>query len=180
MAKEKFLDPLSGNEVPKVDDAVAIGEDLQFQERWWTFEKVIWSFFVLILLADVLGVFGRGWLAKAKCGGPENGLVVDYERVLRASTPSIMDIHIQPDAVQDGAVQVFVSDTIVKQLGAQRVAPQPLRTEIGNKGLTYTFPVNGMPAEIQLALEPSFPGVHEFTLQVPGKAPLHERVVVVP
>ena len=65
MAKEKLLDPLKGDEVPKVDNAVAVGEDLEFQERWWTFERVIWSFFALILLADMLGAFGRGWLAKA-------------------------------------------------------------------------------------------------------------------
>lgn len=180
MSHEKFLDPVRGDEVPKIDDAVAIGEDLRFQERWWTFEKIIWSVFLIVLLADVLGVFGRGWLSKAKCGGPEAGIRVDFERVLRASTPSIMDIHVDADAVQNGTVKLYVSDTVVKQLGAQRIAPQPERSEIGNKGLTYTFPVNGTPAEVQIALEPSFPGVHTFVLQVPGKALLNERVVVVP
>ena len=180
MAKEQFLNPVSGDEVPKIDGAVAIGEDLNFQERWWTFEKIIWSVFVLILLADVLGLFGRGWLAKAKAGGADSGMMVDYERVERASTPSIMDIHLQPDAVAGGAVRLFVSDTVVKQLGNMRVAPQPQSSEIGNKGITYTFPVNGMPAEVQFALEPSFPGVHEFTLQIAGKTPVNGRVVVVP
>lgn len=180
MAKEKFLDPVSGEEVPKVDNAVAIGEDLQFQERWWSFERVIWSVFALILLADVLGGFGRGWLAKAKLGGAGTGVTVDYERVERASTPSIMDIKFQPDAVTNGAVQLFVSDTVVKQLGAMRVAPQPRDSVIGNGGITYTFLAHGMPAEVQLALEPSFPGVHRFTLQVPGKTAVGGHVVVVP
>ena len=153
---------------------------LAFQERWWTFEKAIWSVFALILAADVLGAFGRGWLAKGKIAETGSGVVVDYERVERASTPSIMDIHIQPDAVAGGAVRLFVSDTIVKQLGNMRVAPQPQSSEIGNKGITYTFPVNGMPAEVQFALEPSFPGIHRFVLQVPGKSPVNGRVVVVP
>ena len=180
MAQEKFLNPMTGDEVPKVDNAVAIGEDLAFQERWWTFEKVIWSIFALILLADVLGLFGRGWLAKAKTGGPGTGMLVDYERVERASTPSIMDIHLQPEAIENGSIKLFVSDTIVKQLGNMRVAPQPQSSVIGNKGITYTFPVSGMPAEVQFALEPSFPGVHEFTLQVQGKPSVNGRVVVLP
>ena len=77
---KKLFDPVSGNEVPKVDNAVAVGEDLRFQERWWTFERVVWSIFSLILLADVLGVFGRGWLAKAELNNGNSGMHVKYER----------------------------------------------------------------------------------------------------
>ena len=134
----------------------------------------------MVLLADVLGLFGRGWLAKAQAGDESSGLHVNYERVERAMTPSIMDIHFNPSAVQNGAVELFVSDTLVKELGTQRVAPQPRESVIGDGGITYTFPVKGMPAEVQLMLQPSFPGIHTFTLQVPGKTAVGGRVVVVP
>lgn len=177
----KFTDPLRGDEVPKVDRAVAIGEDLGFQETWWKFERAIWIFFLLILIADVLGVFGRGWLAKAKLNIPGSTLAVDYERVERASTPSIMRIRFLPGSEHDGAVHLFVNDKLLKELGTQRVAPEPERSVVGNGGVTYTFPVQGDgETEIQLALEPSFPGLHTFRLQVPGKQPVSARVAVVP
>jgi hypothetical protein len=177
---QSFTDPVSGNEVPKIDDAVAIGEDLKFQERWWKFEHVVWWFFLLILLADVFGVFGRGWAAKAKLMEPKSGMFVDYERVERASTPSIMKIQFGPDSVVNGQIQLFASESLVKELGTQRVVPQPEHSVIGNGGITYTFPAQGGVQDVQLQLEPSFPGVHKFTLQVPGKQAVGGRVLVVP
>ena len=180
MAEKKLFDPVSGAEVPKVDNAVAIGEDLRFQERWWTFEKVIWSFFALILLLDVLGVFGSGWFANARLEVPGSGMLVDYERVERRATPSSLDVHFAPDAVQNGTVQLFVSDTLIKQLGTQRVAPQPRESVIGNGGITYTFPATSIPAQVQFGLLPGRAGVEGFTLQVPGRSAVGARVVVVP
>ena len=48
--------------VPKVADEVAVGEDLNFQHKWWKFERIIWSFFILVLLVTCL-VFlvAGGW-----------------------------------------------------------------------------------------------------------------------
>ena len=180
MAEKKLLDPVSGDEVPKVDNAVAVGEDLAFQERWWRFERIIWSVFLLIVVADMLGVFGRGWLSKAELHGPNTGMDVKYERVVRAMTPSVITIDFQPEAIHDGKVELFVSNTLLKELGNQRIAPQPERSSIGNGGVTYTFPATGVPAQIQFAMEASFPGVHGFQLQVPGMQRTGARVAVVP
>jgi hypothetical protein len=179
-AEPKLTNPLTGDEVPKVDDAIAIGEDLAFQERWWKFERAIWIFFLLLLVADVLGVFGRGWLAKAKLDVPESGMIVEYERVARASTPSVMRIRITPSNQQVGTLQLFASESLVRELGTQRVIPQPQSSTIGNGGITYTFPIQSGDAEVQLALEPSFPGVHRFTLRIPGRQPASASIVVVP
>ena len=181
MAEKKLFDPVSGDEVPKVDNAIAVGEDLAFQERWWTFQTVIWSFFALVLLADVLGVFGRGWLAHAQLKDNATGMQVKYERVERAMTPSVLSIQFAPEAVRDGVVQLYVSNSIVKDLGAQRVIPQPERSALSDDGLLYTFPVHGTgPLTVDLELQSSFPGVHTFKLQVPGLQPAGARVVVVP
>jgi hypothetical protein len=178
---KKLFDPVSGDEVPKVDDAVAVGEDLRFQERWWTFERIVWGCFALILLADVLGIFGRGWLAKAELHGAASGLDVKYERVERAMTPSVLSIQFQPSAVRNGQVQLFVSNSMVKELGTQRVIPQPEHSILGDGGILYSFPAQGRePLTVDLELESSFPGVHPFTLQVPGMQATGGRIVVVP
>ena len=174
-----FTKPVEDS-VPKVDNAVAVGEDLEFQRRWWKFERVIWSFFLLILLCDALGLFGRGWLAKAHTHTADGTLDVKYERIERASTPSIMTIQLGQPAIANGVAHLFVSQSIIKNLGAQRIAPQPASSTLGNGGITYTFPATDVPATVTIALEPSFPGRHTFTVQVPGSDPVSGAVIVVP
>ena len=152
--------------VPKIGNEVAVGENLEFQRRWWRFESAVWFFFLLILICDLLGLFGRGWLAKANRSTPDHALTIDYERIARASTPSVMTLHFNADAIHDHQVRLYVSDSIVKPLGAQRISPQPSRSAVGQDGITYTFPATAAPATIQIALEPSFPGSHPFQIRL--------------
>lgn len=180
MATERLLDPISQDDVPKVDNAVAVGEDLKFQERWWSFERVAWALFLLILVADVLGAFGGGWLSKAKIQQPGSGMLVKYERIERTYTPSRLTLEFGPDAVTDGKVKFFVRGNLIKDLGANRVIPQPEVSAVGHDGLTYTFPATGDATEVAFSLEPGAPGVHWIYLQVPGKTPVSARVVVMP
>jgi hypothetical protein len=172
--------------VPKIGD-VAVGEDMDFQRRWWRFEDIVWSIFLVILVCDLLGLFGRGWLAKAKQSTPDQALTLDYERIERASTPSIMTFHFAPSAIHDGHIQLFVSDTIVKQLGAQRVSPQPAVSALSPQGITYTFAATAGPDVVEIALEPSFPGLHTFRVQLLGSSggnadsdAINAKVFVVP
>ena len=180
MAQAAFSTEVDDDSIAKVDNAVAVGEDLTFQERWWKFERVIWSIFVLVLIADVAGLFGQGWLAKATVGDQASHLVVRYERIERATTPSQLDIRFDPAAARNGAFQLFVSDSVIGDLGAQRIAPQPAASHIGNDGVTYTFPTDGGPARVLIQLEPAKIGVHHFTVQVPDHPALHASIVVLP
>jgi hypothetical protein len=166
--------------VPKVDRKIAVGENLEFQRKWWKFERAIWFFFLLVLIADLLGAFGRGWLSKAHQTDSARTLTLDYERVVRAGTPSIMTFHFGPNAIHDGHIQLYVSDSVVKPLGAQRVSPQPAVSAVGNDGITYTFDATQLPASAQIALEPSFPGRHHFRVQVIGGEPIDATVAVMP
>ena len=168
------------NSVPKIDDAISVGEDPEFQRRWWRFERGVWIFFVLVLLADVLGAFGRGWLSKAELHQAGSGMDVKYERVMRASTPSVLSVRFRPDAVENGSVRLFVSNNIIKELGNQRISPQPERSTLREDGVEYLFPVAGTSARVEFALEPSFPGVHHFRLQVPGHAEDRATALVMP
>lgn len=164
----------------KVDGAVSVGEDLEFQERWWKFENVVWSFFALLLLLDVLGVFGRGWAAKAKTATSDGALNIQYERIERTMTPSVMRVHFGPNAAIDGKYKLFVSASVVGELGNQRIAPQPESSSVGDGGYVYTFPALGEPAVVSFSLEPASPGIYHWKLGIPGGAAIQKRVVVVP
>lgn len=173
--------------VAKVGDELAVGEDLEFQRKWWRFEKIVWIVFLIIVLLDLAGVFGRGPVASVHRRSSNHLMLIDYERIQRFSTPSIMTIHFDPAAVKDGKIQLWVSDSLVKELGNQRIVPQPISSVIGNGGILYTFGSSPLPDSIGFALQPSNPGIWHFQMHIPGATledpPLDQfqtKVVVVP
>ena len=179
MAAEPHVDAL-GDSIAKVDEEVAVGENLDFQRRWWRFERWIWGLFLIVILCDLVGLFGHGWLAKASASAPDGSLTVEYERVERANTPSMMTLRFGPGAIRGGQVQVYVSDSVVEDLGAQRIAPQPARSTVGGNGTTYLFPATASPAAVRIQLQPALPGLRRFRVQVPGAPPIEARVLVMP
>lgn len=179
MAKIPFEQPVHDS-VPRIHDEIAVGENIDFQRKWWRFEKIIWPILLLIVIADMLGVFGRGWLAKAHAQTPDHALTLDYERVARASTPSIMTFKFGPAAIHNNRIVLFVSDSIVKPLGAQRISPEPALSIIGKNGITYVFASSDSPASAQIQLQPSFPGPHTFRVQVLGSESINGSIFVMP
>jgi len=165
--------------VPKVDE-LAVGEDLAFQQRWWRFERFIWGVFLLVIMCDIAGLLGHGWLADAKASTPDRSLAIDYERIERGSSPSTMTLHFGPIAIHHGHVPVFVSDSVIRELGAQRISPQPAVSAIGSGGVTYLFSATGGPADVQFQLEPNVPGLHHFRISVPGEPAIEARVLELP
>jgi hypothetical protein len=167
-----------GDSVPKINEDVAIGEDLEFQRKWWKFEGAMWWVIAVILLLNFAGVFGRGPVAHARLSN--DSMIVKYERVERSGTPSILEVQFKPETFQNGHVKLHVSQSIVDELGAQRVIPSPLETAVGNDGLTYTFSAAAIPGTVLFALQPAKAGVFHLSLDVPGSAPVAARVVVMP
>lgn len=155
-----------GDSVAKVDGELAVGEDLSFQRKWWRFEKWVWRVFAVIVLADLLGIFGRGPLANATKATPDGALTVHYERIERFSTPSILRIQLGPDAVHGGQVRLWVSTSLISRLGAQRVIPAPSSSQIVKGGVIYTFPAGAEPSSVAFALQPANAGMSYLTLRL--------------
>src|SRR5947209_8369850 len=164
--------------VAKVDNEIAVGSDLDFQRKWWRFTRVIWIVFAAIVLADLLGCFGRGVLANTRLKTNDGAMDIKYERIERFSTPSILRIQFGPNAIQDGKIHLWISETFIKSLGNQRVVPQPLRSVVGQGGISYTFPATTVPAAVEFALEPLTPGIYNLALRTPGSQELHARIFV--
>jgi len=168
------------NSVQKVNDEVAVGSDLDFQRRWWRFERIIWILFLILVVLDALGFFGRGWAAKAHRRTSDGAMDLKYERVERYRTPSVLTIEFGPNAIHDEKVQLWVSETLVKPLGNQRVMPQPASSVVGQRGILYTFPATTNPASVEFAMEPSSVGVVPLSLRVPGAEGLTVKIMVMP
>jgi hypothetical protein len=166
--------------VPKVNNEIAVGSDLEFQRKWWRFTHGMWIVFAGIVIADLLGCFGRGPLANAQVRTSDGTMDVKYERVERFSTPSILRIQFGQNAVHDGKIQLWVDDALLKPLGNQRVIPQPAASVVDHGGILYTFPATGLPATVEFALEPAAPGIYSTMLRVPGAEPAKLRIYVMP
>lgn len=165
---------------PRVDGSVSLSEDMDFQRHWWSFERAAWYVLAAVLIADALGVFGQGWVARTERTAPDGTLHVRYDRIERAGASSEITIGFGPGAIRRGQFELFSSQAIVKELGADRIIPQPLTSQIGPRGFTYTFPAVGSPATVSIALQPVKPGIHEIELGVPGSQPVRASIVVLP
>jgi hypothetical protein len=179
MVTNSFSQPVE-EPVSKVNDEIEVGEDLDFQRKWWRFENFVWVIFSLIIVLDLCGVFGRGPFAKAERRTADGTIDVKYERIERTESPSILTIRFGQSAIVDGKIKLYISESLVQGLGTQRIIPAPLESEVGEGGLTYTFLASKSPASVDLALEPSGPGIYEFTIGVAGADSLHAKVFVVP
>lgn len=166
--------------ISKVNDEIAVGADLEFQRKWWKFESAIWVLFTILVIMDLLGCFGRGYLAKAQAKTSDGSLDVHYERVERFSTPSVMTIQFGQSAIHDGNLQLWISESLVKKLGAQRVVPQPASSTLDHGGILYTFPATAIPASVEFAMQPAGVGLSDLTLQVPGQEKLPLKILVMP
>ena len=179
MAAKSFSQPVEES-VSKVNDEIEVGEDLDFQRKWWRFENFVWAVFSLIIVLDLSGVLGRGPVAKAERRTANGTIDVKYERIERTESPSLLTIRFGQSAIVDGKMKLYISESLVQGLGTQRVIPAPLASEVGKGGLTYTFLASKPPASIDLALQPSGPGLYEFAIGVAGTEPLHAKIFVVP
>lgn len=167
--------------VPKIANDLAIGEDLDFQHRWWRFEHVVWILFTIILVLDLIGVFGRGPLARKQLKTSDGALTLEYESIERFKTPSILTVRFGPSAVHDGKIQLWVSQTVVTDLGNQRIIPQPSSSTISQNGILYTWLASEHPDSIEFALEPSKAGMEHFQIQLPALGEeIGGRVFVMP
>ena len=169
-----------GDSVPKIDNAVAVGENLRFQQGWWKFERALWIFFGILIVCDIAGIFGQGPAAKAKAVSSDGAMTLEYERIERTTTPSTMSFRFSPAAIEDGAIKVYVSGSAVAELGAQRIATQPASSVLGHDGVTYTFPMTDSKGQVHISLEPSKPGIFQLSVGLAGRDPIHARIIVVP
>lgn len=167
--------------IPRIENELAVGEDLEFQRRWWRFERVVWTIFIIVLALDLAGILGRGPLAKAHDQTADGAMRMTYERYARFQTPAIINLHLGPRAVRNGTVQLWVSQSMLSKLGNQRVIPQPATSTLAQDGILYTWTSENQPDDVDFSIEPPSPGAQRFTIRLPAlHDQLSERVFVFP
>ena len=82
---------------------VAVGEDLEFQRKWWRFENAAWVFFTLIIILTYVDCLDEALSPRRSAiRRMEPSETVKYERIERTDSPSILSLSFGQSAVQRG------------------------------------------------------------------------------
>lgn len=113
-----------------------VDEDLAFQRGAWVVQRVAWSLFAAIIVAALLGLFGRGLLSSAESSAGGGDLSASYDRVARILTPTTLEVTLPVDGDE---VKLWVDRQYLDRMGLQDVHPDPDSVEGSAERWTYTF-----------------------------------------
>jgi len=103
-----------------------INQDLAFQRRSWSLQRIGWGLIALVLIAALLGLFGHGPLSEATTDDPSLPIRLAYERFGRFGSPLVLRIRVEPAAA---IARQVILDFCASNFGqkAIRLAAETLR-----------------------------------------------------
>jgi hypothetical protein len=111
-----------------------------------------------IVLAAILGLFGRGLLSQATVEVADldqtaGTATLEYERFGRAHSESQF-ILFRPARMMKGAFSLWLSGEYLKDAELVRMTPEPIAQELTSSGLRYHFRVEEGPQTVILRFKP--------------------------
>lgn len=122
-------------------EGLEIAEDLKFQGRIWTIQRIGWIVMVILIIGALLGLFGRGPLSQATASDPTGSLRVQYERFSRYESSSTLRIWVRAEGERNGVVRVRFDPLYFEAVQVEQVMPVPESGELLPNGLMYLFRV---------------------------------------
>lgn len=164
-------------DIKRVGD-LEIGQDLQYQQRSWTVERIGWITMFLITIAALFGLTGSGLISQAKEGQASDPLWLEYEHFGRFQSPEKLRIHINKTSATH-QVQLGISRSYLEGVQIQQVTPEPDRIELSSDRLIYIF--NGtVPAAVTIYVQPEQIGILPGSVRLEGAHPLQFQQFIYP
>jgi hypothetical protein len=117
-----------------------LDEDMSFQERTWTIQRIGWWVMALVVVAALAGLFATGPLSRAETSDPAGVLRVEYGHFLRNMAPSTLRLHVGgPLTPFDDAVPIRVSGSLAKVIKPETITPEPTHAKATSSGVEYVF-----------------------------------------
>jgi protein-L-isoaspartate(D-aspartate) O-methyltransferase len=132
-----------------------IGEDQEFQHRFWAVQRMSWAIGLGVVVAAVAGFAGAGgWLGRSHIAAAD--VQVSYPRAFRWDTED--SIHIRTDAAQSGKIDLTLDRQFLRDFQITGFAPWPVQTSVRAGNSRYSFAaLPGQPASITLHVKPLRP-----------------------
>jgi hypothetical protein len=120
--------------------SLEIEQELPYQRRAWRRQRIEWALLTLVLLAAVLGLFGRGLLSAVEAGDRAAPVWLEYERFARAQAETNnLRFHLAPTAASDGRVRLWLSRAYLEHVRVLQVVPEPQTVEASADRYIYVF-----------------------------------------
>ncbi|MBN1239385.1 MAG: hypothetical protein JXB36_12855 [Gammaproteobacteria bacterium] len=133
-----------------------IVQDLKFQRRAWTVERIGWILFALIVAAALAGFFGTGAVSTTAVRSADGRLAVEYPRFARQQSPNTIRVAVEPSPSGERTLRLWVDRAYLQGLGLAQIVPRPQRTEAGADRIVMEFALAaaGEPVTILLNVQP--------------------------
>jgi hypothetical protein len=115
-----------------------VPQDLAFQRRAWTFERIGWVAMALVLLAGIAGVWGEGPLAQAEAVSRDGSYSVEYARFARHQAPEAIRVTLTAGAAGQEA-RLSIDRDYADGMQVEEVYPEPESVEAGPDEVIYVF-----------------------------------------
>jgi hypothetical protein len=126
-------------------------QDLRFQEREWTVQRVGWALMLLVILLALLGLFGTGPISTGSAEADDGAIAAGYERFVRHDGRTTLTLEVDGSQAQDGEIQVWVSRDYIDAMQVEQIAPSPSDTVAADDRLVYTFPIDDPSSTLTVA-----------------------------
>ncbi|HEX6289630.1 MAG TPA: hypothetical protein VFZ66_10595 [Herpetosiphonaceae bacterium] len=119
-----------------------IEQDLQYQQRMWTVERIGW---LLLLL-------GGGPLSMATAGDQGAPLQAQYGRFVRHGGQAQLEIRLQPGAAQGTEARVWIDRAYLDGIRIEHITPEPESIEAASDRMIYVFKLSqpGQPTSLNV------------------------------
>jgi hypothetical protein len=124
------------NPARKDDFARGMLESMPFQRREWRLQRVGWALIALVLIAGMLGLFGRGPLGHRTAANA--ALQVEYEWLARRDSQTTWKMTpLTPPA--DGRYRVALDANWAQHFQIHAIQPEPESARLAEGGWVYEF-----------------------------------------
>ena len=165
----------------RVNDEFEVGFDAQFERRWLMASRIGTVVMVLVAIAGLAGLLGRGPFSHRTERSDASALSVDFEPIARANASTQVTFHLDNPS-EDPTLQLFVSTNVVEPMGLQSAQPPPVDSRVVENGIVYTvaIPPGTKDAKFRLMLMPNGLGANQLEARLAGRPALKWTQFVVP
>lgn len=119
----------------------------------WRRERIGWGLLAVLLGAALLGLFGAGPVSRTSIAVA--GVQLAYDRFVRTSAPTVLELVVQPEATGSEAV-VALDHAYLERVRVREIVPQPKRAEARADAVAFVFEAAGAGAPVRAWFNLSF------------------------
>lgn len=162
--------------------ALQVDEDMRFQSRFWSAQRVGWILMALVTIAALLGLFSVGPLSSTTVRDPQGLVSIEHERVQRLKAPDDFRVSLAKPPGPGDTASLRVSRSLIDALAIENIQPEPEQTAVAADALVFTFRMEtpDRPGPVSLSIKPQKLGTVRGEIGLAGQDPARVTLFVLP